>query len=102
MQRLFPIDPCEKWENGAGDATRTRDIFLGKEVLYQLSYTRVVFVECNESSGAAKSFLAMFEAPSHFNGFSAVIYSIQNPLAAKPLYLASSLFIPSKCTNASL
>jgi hypothetical protein len=24
----------------AGDATRTRDIFLGKEVLYQLSYTR--------------------------------------------------------------
>ena len=27
-------------ENGAGDATRTRDIFLGKEVLYQLSYTR--------------------------------------------------------------
>src|SRR3954468_2123726 len=27
--------------SGAGDATRTRDIFLGKEVLYQLSYTRV-------------------------------------------------------------
>ena len=27
--------------NGAGDETRTRDIFLGKEVLYQLSYTRV-------------------------------------------------------------
>ena len=26
---------------GAGDETRTRDIFLGKEVLYQLSYTRV-------------------------------------------------------------
>jgi hypothetical protein len=25
---------------GAGDAIRTRDIFLGKEVLYQLSYTR--------------------------------------------------------------
>ena len=28
-------------ESGAGDATRTRDIFLGKEVLYQLSYTRI-------------------------------------------------------------
>ena len=28
-------------ENGAGDETRTRDIFLGKEVLYQLSYTRI-------------------------------------------------------------
>ena len=26
--------------HGAGDETRTRDIFLGKEVLYQLSYTR--------------------------------------------------------------
>ena len=25
----------------AGDETRTRDIFLGKEVLYQLSYTRI-------------------------------------------------------------
>jgi hypothetical protein len=27
-------------ERRAGDETRTRDIFLGKEVLYQLSYTR--------------------------------------------------------------
>jgi hypothetical protein len=26
--------------NGAGDETRTRDIFVGNEVLYQLSYTR--------------------------------------------------------------
>ena len=30
---------------GAGDETRTRDIFLGKEVLYQLSYTRVLSIE---------------------------------------------------------
>ena len=28
-------------KGGAGDAIRTRDIFLGKEVLYQLSYTRI-------------------------------------------------------------
>ena len=28
-------------EERAGDETRTRDIFLGKEVLYQLSYARV-------------------------------------------------------------
>ncbi len=28
-------------QGGAGDETRTRDIFLGKEVLYQLSYARV-------------------------------------------------------------
>ena len=26
---------------GAGEEIRTLDIFLGKEVLYQLSYTRV-------------------------------------------------------------
>ena len=32
--------PLIQREGGAGDATRTRDIFLGKEVLYQLSYTR--------------------------------------------------------------
>ena len=31
----------DKYRVGAGDETRTRDIFLGKEVLYQLSYTRV-------------------------------------------------------------
>ncbi len=31
-------------KNGAGDAIRTRDIFLGKEVLYQLSYTRIFYV----------------------------------------------------------
>ncbi len=26
----------------AGDETRTRDVLLGKEVLYQLSYTRIL------------------------------------------------------------
>ena len=31
---------CLALRDGAGDETRTRDIFLGKEVLYQLSYTR--------------------------------------------------------------
>jgi hypothetical protein len=35
---------CKSFKNEdlwrAGDETRTRDIFLGKEVLYQLSYTR--------------------------------------------------------------
>ena len=29
-------------KSGAGDEARTRDIFLGKEVLYQLSYTRIL------------------------------------------------------------
>ena len=27
--------------SGAGDETRTRDVYLGKVVLYQLSYTRI-------------------------------------------------------------
>jgi hypothetical protein len=31
---------------GAGKETRTLDIFLGKEVLYQLSYTRKLFGGC--------------------------------------------------------
>src|SRR6476660_8573262 len=39
----------------AGDETRTRDVFLGKEVLYQLSYTRVFFIgggnDASEASG---------------------------------------------------
>jgi hypothetical protein len=39
------IDFCKPFKMSnlrrAGDETRTRDIFLGKEVLYQLSYTRV-------------------------------------------------------------
>ena len=32
---------------GAGEEARTLDIFLGKEVLYQLSYTRINLVEVN-------------------------------------------------------
>ena len=28
---------------GAGDGTRTHDILLGKQTLYQLSYTRILF-----------------------------------------------------------
>jgi hypothetical protein len=33
-------EPGRGAKYGAGDETRTRDIFLGKEVLYQLSYAR--------------------------------------------------------------
>jgi hypothetical protein len=39
----------------AGDAARTRDIFLGKEVLYQLSYTRDFSKRGrNDASGARR------------------------------------------------
>ncbi len=53
----------------AGDATRTRDIFLGKEVLYQLSYTRVE--EERKLAGTqrvARAFFRFFKN-SHFDGF---------------------------------
>ena len=35
---------------GAGEEARTLDIFLGKEVLYQLSYTRIVWSGVRESN----------------------------------------------------
>ncbi len=31
----------DRIENGAGDEIRTRDVHLGKVVLYQLSYARI-------------------------------------------------------------
>ena len=37
---LATLQPARDERAKAGDETRTRDIFLGKEVLYQLSYTR--------------------------------------------------------------
>jgi hypothetical protein len=37
---LEPLLPHFALGEKAGEATRTPDIFLGKEVLYQLSYTR--------------------------------------------------------------
>ena len=41
-------------KGGAGDETRTRDIFLGKEVLYQLSYTRNASAKYGESVGGCQ------------------------------------------------
>jgi hypothetical protein len=32
---------------GAGDETQTRGLFLGKEALYQLSYTRIFVLQEN-------------------------------------------------------
>jgi hypothetical protein len=37
---MLPLTPGIHYI-GAGDQVRTDDIFLGKEVLYQLSYTRI-------------------------------------------------------------
>ena len=38
----MPKIPRKHWGfEGAGDGTRTHDILLGKQTLYQLSYTRI-------------------------------------------------------------
>ena len=53
--------------SGAGDETRTRDIFLGKEVLYQLSYTRVLSIggknHASEAERIKKYFPAIKRSP---------------------------------------
>jgi hypothetical protein len=55
--RLFSRELREK-KSRAGEATRTPDIFLGKEVLYQLSYTRVLPIggrnDASEACGIKK------------------------------------------------
>ena len=41
----FAVDNLETGEKfGAGNETRTRDPDLGKVVLYQLSYSRLIYV----------------------------------------------------------
>jgi hypothetical protein len=40
-QRGKPEIALRQGENGAGEETRTLDVYLGKVVLYQLSYTRI-------------------------------------------------------------
>jgi hypothetical protein len=37
-----PDSFADRLEGGAGEETRTLDVFLGKEVLYQLSYARAL------------------------------------------------------------
>ena len=37
-------ESTERKKTGAGDGARTRGILLGKQVLYQLSYTRMLGV----------------------------------------------------------
>ena len=42
--RRFAVDNLFGEKFGAGNETRTRDPDLGKVVLYQLSYSRLIFV----------------------------------------------------------
>ena len=46
--------------NGAGDEIRTRDIYLGKVVLYQLSYSR------NEKTPALTDFSGTLRSEYHW------------------------------------
>src|SRR5258708_1743646 len=41
MRRIWNARDTVNARSGAGDGTRTHDILLGKQTLYQLSYTRV-------------------------------------------------------------
>jgi hypothetical protein len=63
--------PIKSGTCGAGDAARTRDIFLGKEVLYQLSYTRIVSIRGkNDASeaGRIKQYLKDASVEDWING----------------------------------
>ena len=40
---LLPMSGVAQENDGAGDGTRTRDLLLGKQILYQLSYSRIGF-----------------------------------------------------------
>ncbi len=63
--RLTEIDrPYRDGLVGAGDGTRTHDILLGKQTLYQLSYTRIGLLNTDCQYTAALS------APqAHFQRF---------------------------------
>jgi hypothetical protein len=59
---------------GAGDEARTRDVHLGKVVLYQLSYTRSFERDNNVQSTAPRNLLIASEGPKSLNpnrGFTA-------------------------------
>ena len=49
--------------DGAGDVTRTRDSFLGKEGLYQLSYTRANLQDALPAELLPRRFLFIPQAP---------------------------------------
>jgi hypothetical protein len=52
----------------AGDETRTRDIFLGKEVLYQLSYTRILSIGGRNHASEADRIKKYFPALERSSG----------------------------------
>ena len=54
--------------DGAGDAIRTRDIYLGKVVLYQLSYSRVFGRDAIEKTPALTDFSGMLPSEYHWRG----------------------------------
>src|SRR5436305_6930878 len=54
-------------KTGAGDEARTRDVHLGKVVLYQLSYTRSFERDNNAQPTAPRNLLIAPEAPKSLN-----------------------------------
>ena len=60
--------------NGAGDEVRTRDILLGRQVLYQLSYTRfdeltTPFIQYKPAPIGSESDIASYHALVEGEGF---------------------------------
>ena len=51
MNGAIAVASCAGHGTGADDEIRTRDIHLGKVVLYQLSYVRIVFLDGLSAGG---------------------------------------------------
>ena len=50
-QQIYSLPPLatrEPLHDGAGDGTRTRDLLITSQLLYQLSYTSMCFIVFNE------------------------------------------------------
>src|SRR6185437_4606551 len=56
------------WKTGAGNETRTRDPDLGKVVLYQLSYSRLVSRESKQKNGGCEALGPCIAAPNTAHG----------------------------------
>jgi hypothetical protein len=57
----------ESFRAGAGDEARTRDVHLGKVVLYQLSYTRSFERDNNVQPAAPRNLLIASECSKSLN-----------------------------------
>ena len=83
---------------GAENETRTRDPNLGKVVLYQLSYFRIMFLNCSTFIGfASAKVVAFFHSPKLFAKKNTKKCDF---LCFCPFFIPkSALFIPTRAQN---